>query len=561
MTGFTSRPTLGNVIDALGGVALEVIELPRGRDVFIDEVVVYDAAEELGLDAGALLLGVGLTDERRVVDLLDRLGEAQAAVLIIKSPAPLTPAVLAAVQRNGVAMLVLTRAASWFQVTVLLRSAMDDASAMNLGDISGVPAGDLFSLANAIADLIDAPVTIEDRASRVLAFSRQQEEADASRVATILGQQVPEHYLGRLKELDVFGRLARETEPVFVESYERGMLSRLAVAVRSGPELLGTIWAVVPERPPPETVEAFLGAARLAGPHLLRHRREGDLSRRFHSEQLAAVLQGGTGAAEAAQRLGMPHQPLIVFAAEPTGKEGTEFEAAQRKLVDALGLNLAVVHSRTATARVGGIVYAVVPAPGMPEDGAARGLSVARQFLGRIGSRDPVMIGVGGPAQTIRHMDRARTEADRALQVLRRRGDSHGAVHYDDVYLDSLLIRLVDTAVEGDEGLRGPLQRVRRHDREHGKDYIDTLSCFLDVGGDVRATAGKLNLHGNTVRYRLRRIEELSGLDLTDPMTRLSAMVQLRAAALGSDPAASSARGHAPDRPSPGNRSPPSASP
>jgi hypothetical protein len=123
MISFTSRPTLGNVIDALG-IALEVIELPRGRDVCIDEVVVYDAGEELGLDAGVLLLGVGLTDERRVIDLLDRLGQAQAAVLMIKSPAPLTPAVVAAVQRNGVAILALTSAASWFQVTVLLRSAM-----------------------------------------------------------------------------------------------------------------------------------------------------------------------------------------------------------------------------------------------------------------------------------------------------------------------------------------------------------------------------------------------------------------------------------------------------
>ncbi|MCW2898863.1 MAG: putative transcriptional regulator, PucR family, partial [Streptosporangiaceae bacterium] len=418
------------------------------------------------------------------------------------------------------------------QVTVLLRSAMDEMSALNLGDISGVPVGDLFSLANAIADLIDAPVTIEDRASRVLAFSRRQEEADPGRVATILGQQVPERYVGRLKDLDAFGRLARESEPVFVEGFEQGMLPRLAVAVRSGPELLGTIWAAVSERPPPETIEAFLGAARLAGLHLLRHRGEADLGRRFQSEQLAAVLQGGTGAAEAAQRLGMPRQPLIVLAAEPTGKEGAEFEAAQRTLVDALGVNLAVVHSRTATARVGGIVYAVVPAPGPRDEGAARGLSVAGRFLGRIGPRDQVLIGVGGPAQSIGDLARARTEADRALQVLRRRGESHGAVHYDDVYLDSLLIRLVDTAVEDGEGLRGPLQRVRRHDREHGKDYIATLSCFLDLGGDVRAAAARLNLHGNTVRYRLRRIEELSGLDLADPMTRMSALVQLRAAAL-----------------------------
>ena len=531
MIDFIARATLGHVIDALGGMALERIEVPSGRDVYIDDVIVYDATEELDPGPGALLLGVGVADERRLIDLIGRLDGTRAAGLIVRAPVSLTPPVLAAVRRTGVAMLVLTPAASWFQVTVLLRSAMYAVPAMNPGDVSGVPVGDLFSLANAIADLVDAPVTIEDRSSRVLAFSRRQDEADPGRVATILGQQVPERYVRLLDDLDVFGRLARQVEPVYIEGVERGMLPRLAVAVRSGPELLGTIWAAVPRRPPPETVDAFLGAARLAGLHLLRRREETDLSRRFHSEQLAAVLQGGTGAAESAQRLGMPHQPLIVMAAEPTGKEGAEFEAAQRRLVDALGLDLAVVHSKTATARVGGTVYSVVPAHGAHDHGAMLGLSVARGFLGRIGSRDPVVIGLGGPAQTISDLAQARREADRALRVLRRRGEPHGAVHYDDVYLESLLIRLVDAAAEEGDALRGPLQRVRRHDVQHDKNLIATLSCFLDVGGDIRAAAERLNLHRNTVRYRLRRVEEISGLDLTDPMTRVSALVQLRATA------------------------------
>jgi hypothetical protein len=533
MTSFTSHPSLGNVIDALGAVALEVIETPRGRDVGIDEVIVYDPAEELGPNPGVLLLGVGVSDERRVVHLLDRVGKSHAAGLIVKAPLPLTPPILAAVKRTGVALLVLTPAASWFQVTVLLRSAVDETPSLDLGDISGVPVGDLFSLANAIGDLIDAPVTIEDRSSRVLAFSRRQDEADSGRVATILGQQVPEHYLRLLQDLDVFGQLTRQTEPVYVEGVERGMLPRLAVAVWSGPELLGTIWAAVPDRPPPETVEAFLGAARLAALHLLRHRGEADLSRRFHSEQLAAVLQGGPGAAEAAQRLGMPRQPLIVFAAEPTGKEGADFETAQRKLVDAFGVNLAVVHSKAATARVGGVVYAVVPATSLRNSGAARGVAVARRFLDRIEARDAVVIGVGGPSDSIRDLARARREADRALQVLRRRGESHGVAHYDDVYLESLLIRLVDSAVEEGDGLRGPMQRIHEHDQEQGKDYLATLSCFLDVGGDVQAAAVRLNVHTNTVRYRVRRIEQISGFDLSDPMTRLSALIQIRAAALG----------------------------
>lgn len=50
---------------------------------------------------------------------------------------------------------------------------------------------------------------------------------------------------------------------------------------------------------------------------------------------------------------------------------------------------------------------------------------------------------------------------------------------------------------------------------------------WLDTPGDVRAAAA-LFIHPNTLRYRLRRLEEVSGLDLADPEQRFAAMLQLR---------------------------------
>jgi DNA-binding PucR family transcriptional regulator len=86
--------------------------------------------------------------------------------------------------------------------------------------LGGLPSGDLFAVANAVAALIDAPVTIEDRSSRVLAFSGRQDEADRSRVETILGRQVPERY-SRMVEtlrawLDAFGDVPVAAAAMFV---------------------------------------------------------------------------------------------------------------------------------------------------------------------------------------------------------------------------------------------------------------------------------------------------------------------------------------------------------
>ncbi|NBH07028.1 PucR family transcriptional regulator, partial [Amycolatopsis sp. SID8362] len=157
------------------------------------------------------------------------------------------------VEETGVALLGLARGASWAQLAAMLRSLLAEG---DVGDaepetLAGLPSGDLFAVANAIGALIDAPVTIEDRRSRVLAFSGRQDEADPSRVETILGRQVPERFSRMLADRGVFRELYRSDQPVFVdrpaESPDGFMIPRVAVAVRAGDEILGSIWAAVRE--------------------------------------------------------------------------------------------------------------------------------------------------------------------------------------------------------------------------------------------------------------------------------------------------------------------------
>jgi len=52
--------------------------------------------------------------------------------------------------------------------------------------------------------------------------------------------------------------------------------------------------------------------------------------------------------------------------------------------------------------------------------------------------------------------------------------------------------------------------------------------AWLDAMGDVRAAAEVLHVHPNTLRYRIRRASELTGLDWADPRTRLLAALLLR---------------------------------
>ncbi|QNN53276.1 PucR family transcriptional regulator [Nocardioides mesophilus] len=77
---------------------------------------------------------------------------------------------------------------------------------------------------------------------------------------------------------------------------------------------------------------------------------------------------------------------------------------------------------------------------------------------------------------------------------------------------------LPERALSGDGHARRQLvQEVYRPLREADDPTLDTVSAFLDHGGSIEGTARAMFVHANTVRYRLRRAAELTGLSASDP--------------------------------------------
>src|SRR3954449_12712373 len=231
------RASLGRVLDDLGDSLLELVAGDPAHDGEIGGIVIHDPDDEPVQPAAALVLGVGVRGAD-LPDLVRDVGRRGAVGLIVRAPVAVTPALETAVEQSGLALLGLRRGATWAQLTALLRSllAEGDLGPAEAESIGGLPSGDLFAVANAVGALLDAPVTIEDRSSRVLAFSGRQDEADPSRVETIIGRQVPEKYAKMLTDLGVFRELYREHRPVVVNPADLGADSvskqRVAIAVR-----------------------------------------------------------------------------------------------------------------------------------------------------------------------------------------------------------------------------------------------------------------------------------------------------------------------------------------
>jgi hypothetical protein len=532
----SARPhaSLRRVLDDLGATLLEVVCGSPDDAAEIGGVVIHDPVDEPVLPRHALVLGVGVRSPAEMTGLLRALGGHRAAGLVLRLPVPVTPPVELAVRESGVPLLGLTRGASWAQLAALLRSLLAEGDVGFSADaggpeaLGGIPSGDLFAVANAVAALIDAPVTIEDRSSRVLAFSGRQDEADRSRVETILGRQVPERYTRLLTESGVFRDLYRSDNPVYVEpepSLRDFSLPRAAVAVRAGDEVLGSIWAAVRSPLTPERAQAMRDAARLVALHLLRIRAGADVTRRLRADLVSMALEGGAGGASAVSRLGLSDQPVVVLAM------AVDDPALASRLADALAMHLSAIHPRCAAALVGDVAYGLIPVAGDALDGEARALRVASGFLDRVGDRGAPVIGVGQVAGDAAGLPAARLCADRVLRVLRAGGDPGGGrrvARLADVHAGALLMELRDLAAAHGDRPTGPVASLSAYDAEHGTNLLETLRAWLDAFGDVPAAAAAMVVHPNTFRYRLRRLTEVSGIDLADPEHRFAAMLQLR---------------------------------
>jgi sugar diacid utilization regulator len=136
-------------------------------------------------------------------------------------------------------------------------------------------------------------------------------------------------------------------------------------------------------------------------------------------------------------------------------------------------------------------------------------------------------VGVSSP---VTNFARGARQAEAALRLARCGAEASTMYHKDLGSLrfllnapnESELMSLVETQI-------GPLAA---HDRERQTYLLQTLEVFLDEGGNRRRTAERCHVHESTIKYRMRRIRELLGCDLTSANVRFDLMLGLKVLAL-----------------------------
>ncbi len=237
--GRRGRPTLQRVMHDLGSDLLLSLTACPNRDAPVGGVVIYDASDSGLFPAHAIVLGVGVQSPQAALAVVRDIRRHEAVALVVRLPFDVDDDLLAAIDGMKMTLVGLAPGATWHQLTTLLGVALADPSddGMSPDTIGGFASGDLFGLANAICELIDAPVTIEDRNANVLAFSDRQDEADHIRIETILDRRVPEIYSREDETRGAARAIRQAARPVFLQAIDIGdgreALPRVAVAIRA----------------------------------------------------------------------------------------------------------------------------------------------------------------------------------------------------------------------------------------------------------------------------------------------------------------------------------------
>lgn len=372
---------------------------------------------------------------------------------------------------------------------------------------------DVFDLASSLAELIGAPVTIEDPDAIVIAYSGGSQEVDDARIRTILGRRVPEDYVAAIEAAGVFERIRTSDEVFVVELPEVSLSPRAIVAVRSGGELLGSIWAATGRAPTTTQTQVLLDAAPVVARQLLRLREQADDGRSRLARTVEALLSGTDRAADAAAAAGLTGD-LVVAAVRTV--DGSRPESARSPLV----LHLAAITPRAACGPVGDTLYVVL------EVEHAR--TVLADFLARFRLASGLCIGLGSPVQHAASLPASREGADQVADTLARHRRGGVVATMPEVFTDALIDRLGGFLTT--YAAASPLVALRAYDRDHDTELTATAAAFLEAGGNVAKAAEMLHIHPNTARNRIRRARTACGVDLDEPDTRLALMVHLRAA-------------------------------
>ena len=401
---------------------------------------------------------------------------------------------LHASERASAAELAATNAALAETVTSLQRS-MDIHERLTQVAVSGEGQP---GIAKALHELTGMPVAIEDRYGNLSAWAGP-------------GQADPYPKESFAKREHLLRRLMRDSKPI-----RDG--ERLVLLVSPRPDLIGVVSLIDPERTADNAdLVALEHGATVLSMELARLRSIADTELRLRRDLIHDLLAGTDDESALARAealdydLRRPHRVVIV--------EGK----GRARAHDAL---LSAVRRAMRQARQAGLFEMWSGNVAIVTAGQADWERLRRAIMSDLGGQ--CHIGVGGSAVRPSELPRSLREAGLALRLQKTLLPGSGACEYPKLGIFRMLAAIPDLG-DVDKFVREWLGSLLDYDARRKAELVHTLTQYLEHGGNYDATAVQLSVHKSTLKYRLQRIRELTGLELNDPDVHFNLQLATRA--------------------------------
>ena len=332
------------------------------------------------------------------------------------------------------------------------------------------------------------------------------------------------------RKTGIFDALRAGREVVRVtERPELGLRPRLAIGIHRqsetsaagrGDDFLGTIWLQQGAGPLAEDVEDILRGASVLAARTMSRLAAAPSTHTLRVQELLGLVTGGVDVAAVAGELGIVadgRAAVIGFhcagGAVPAG---------------AIALSASAFRHDAQVVSGQDRVYVLLPQTGGPA-------KVRSWVRGTVASLDrelgvALKAVIAAPISGLAGAASARAEVDRVFDSAERHPGAINPVTSVEEARTTVVLDEIVSLVAADGRLLDPrLVDLRDYDAKHDGSLVHTLRAYLDCFGDVAAASGRLHVHPNTVRYRVRRIEKVLGTSLADPDDRLVLALGLRA--------------------------------
>ncbi len=399
----------------------------------------------------------------------------------------------------------------------------------------------LQELADSIGDLVRCPVTIETPDLRLLAYSRQPDTIDAIRRSTILQKQAPHEVTRALRESGVMRLLSSQDRAFRVNLNSIGLVGRVAVPVKAGGKLVGIIWVHEVSR---QLTDGDLRALEGAADDVAEEMTRSAESARAQQQRVSGFLfdlaissdlkeEAITSEAQSLE-ISVPLPFFLVLVDLDGGGDPAQERVAHRRAAAVASVarqaNLGSERSFLVAQR-GAEVLMLAGVHSASDKSCERSLATAEIEKWLHGELPGKPAAISGPWDRLADLPRAYRQAAACITIARGLGLADFPVSYNRLGALFLLSELASAYPEPAEyPFHSRLESLVDYDarRAAGFSLAETLEAYLDCAGNAGLAAGRLHIHRNTLDYRLKRITEISGLDLADGVERLSVHLELK---------------------------------